>query len=663
MGPERWLGVDVGGTFTDFVSLGAGGLTVVKRLSTPAAPERSVVAGLADLDPGGHLPVAHGTTVATNALLTGRGARVALVTTAGFGDVLRLGRGDRADLYALAPRPRPSLVPPECCIEVDERVGADGRPVRRLTPAALRAAVDGVRRTGADAAAVCLLFSFLYPDHERALGDALRVATDAPGHVSLSLDVLPEIREYERASTVAVNAYVGPVVTDYLARLTAALAPRVLTVMGSHAGTLPAPVAARLPVTTILSGPAAGVLGALAVARRAGAPRIMTCDMGGTSTDVALCDDAVPYTGWTAIQGYPVHRPSVAVHTIGAGGGSVVGVDAGGALRVGPASAGADPGPAAYGRGGRLPTLTDAHVVIGRLRPGARLAGGIRLDAGAARAALAPLAAALGTTAEAVAWGAVRVANAAMERALRQVSVEQGHHPRDFVLVPFGGAGPLHACELAEALGMRRVLVPAVPGALSAVGLATAAPTATASRSVLRAGAAGVEARDAAAFEPVFQALEAEARAMLPPADRSRAVARRLADLRYAGQSWEITVPWPAGADPVQRFEAAHHRRHGYARPAVPVEVVTLRVQVAADAAAPLPPPPALTRASPLRADVMTSPTMREAVAAHVRTSLAPGAAVRGPCILSQADCTTWVAPGWQAVVGAWGDLELSPMV
>ncbi len=661
--PERWLGVDVGGTFTDFVSLGPDGMVVVKRPSTPAAPESAVVAGLADIDPGGRQPVAHGTTVATNALLTGGGARVAFVTTAGFGDVLRIGRGERSDLYALQPRPRPTLVPPERCVEVDERVGADGHPVRPLTTAAIEAAVAAVRRTDAEAVAVSLLFSFLSPDHEIALGGALRAAPGVPDHVSLSVDVLPEIREYERASTVVVNAYVAPVVSGYLARLAGAVGTRDVRVMGSHAGTLPAAVAARLPVTTILSGPAAGVLGALAVARRAGSPRIMTCDMGGTSTDVALCDDAVPYTASTAIRGFPVHRPSVAVHTIGAGGGSIIRVDAGGALRVGPASAGAEPGPAAYGRGGRAPTLTDAHVVVGRLPADTRLAGGIRLDVEAARAALTPLASELGMPVEAVAWGAIRVANATMERALRQVSVEHGHHPRDFALLPFGGAGPLHACELAAALGMRRVLVPAVPGALSAVGLATAAPTAMTSRSVLRAAVAGGGAADAAAYAAVFRSLEAEALGLLPPADRARATTERLADLRYAGQAWEITVPWAAGDGAAGLFEVAHRRRHGYARPGVPVEVVTLRVHATAAWAPPLPPPPALAPPRDRRGDVVTAAGAMESVPLRERASLPPGTSVHGPCILTQADSTTWVAPGWAGTVGAWGDLELVSVV
>ncbi len=667
--PTRCIGVDVGGTFTDFVWVSAAGCWVEKRLSTPDDPARAVLDGLAEIDPAATSPVVHGTTVATNTLLERRGARTALVATAGFGDLLALGRGERADLYALAPRPRPTLIPAELCFELDERVGADGQPILPLDAAALDRTVGQVVASGAEAVAVCLLFSYLRPDHERALGAALARATGGPDHVSLSVDVLPEFREFERASTTAVNAYVAPRVTRYLDRLAAAAAPRPLSVMGSHAGTLPAAEAARLPVTTILSGPAAGVAGGLAVARRAGFPRVLTFDMGGTSTDVALCDDQVPFTAATTVGGFPVHRAAVDVHTVGAGGGSIIAVDAGGALKVGPASAGADPGPAAYGRGGRLPTVTDAHVVLGRLPAGLPLAGGLRLDPAAARVALAPLAAALGLSIEALALGAIAVANATMERALRRVSVEQGHAPGDFTLLAFGGAGPLHACELAAAIGARRVLVPATPGALSAMGLATMPPVATASRSVLRLAGAGEQ--DAGTVsraggteeraEPTFRALEAEARAMLRglplPEDEP---ALRLADLRYAGQSWELTVPWPAGADPIAAFEAAHQRRYGYTRPDAPVEIVTLRVRLAAPGQAPLPPPPPLVAPDLGTARLVTGPGPAIDAPIRPRFSLAPGEQLRGPAILTQLDATTYVPPGWLAQVSAWGDLEIS---
>lgn len=666
------IGVDVGGTFTDFVVMSPAGLRVEKRLSTPDDPSRAVLEGLAELDPMARCPVVHGTTVATNALLERRGARTALIATAGFGDLLALGRGERAELYSLSPRSRPVLVPEALCFEVDERVGPDGRPLLPLTEAAIDAVVRQVLASGAESVAVCLLFSYLFPDHERAIGAALARAAGGPAHISLSVDVLPEFREYERASTVAVNAYVAPLVARYLQRLAAAAAPRPVSIMGSHAGTLPPAEAARLPVTTILSGPAAGVAGGLAVARRAGFPRVLTFDMGGTSTDVALCDDAIPFTAATAVGGFPVHRPAVDVHTVGAGGGSLVVLDDGGALRVGPASAGASPGPAAYGRGGRAPTVTDAQVVLGRLPADLPLAGGLRLDLGAARRAFEPIAAAIGQSVEAVALGAVAVANATMERALRRVSVEAGYAPGDFTLLAFGGAGPLHACELAAAIGAGRVLVPVAPGALSALGLATVAPMAMGSRSVLRLPGGVREKQDArvddeADFrgldpeddEAVFRALEAEARAMLPPAAAQDAAVERLADLRYVGQSWELTVPWPAGADPRAAFEAAHLRRYGYARPGTPVETVTLRVRLRAIEQAALPPPPAITAWSEQQGWLVDAGGRLVEAPIRPRFSLAVGERLTGPAILTQADTTTYLPAGWVAGVGEWGDLEI----
>jgi N-methylhydantoinase A len=646
------VGVDVGGTFTDFVLVDGDGFAVLKRASTPTDPAQAVVEGLGALDPGASAAVAHGTTVATNALLERHGARTAFITTRGFGDMLALGRGERSALYSLEPPPRVSLVPPELCFEVDERIGADGAVVRALGPAEARRAAARVGASGADAVAVCLLFSYLQPDHERRLGAALAAALGSRAHVSLSVDVLAEFREYERASTTVVNAYVAPLVARYLARLEGAVAPRALSVMGSHAGTLTPRAAGRLPVTTVLSGPAAGVQGALAVAQRAGQPRIISFDMGGTSTDVALCDGAVPFAQTTHVGGVPVHRPSVDVHTVGAGGGSIVRADAGGAVRVGPQSAGADPGPAAYGRGGRLPTVTDAHVILGRLPAEVPLAGGLRLDVGAARGALAPVAAALGMSVEEAALGALAVANATMERALRRVSVERGHAPSDFSLVAFGGAGPLHACALAEAIGARDVLVPRLPGALSALGLAIALPVATASRSVVRPPGA-----DAPDFSAVYADLEREARELLGGVPA--VTIGRSADIRYVGQSWELTVAWSGDTDPVPSFEAAHARVYGYARPGAPVEVVNLRVRAEGARRVGIPPAPPPSRARPSACTTVLDDRTAIRVPLYRRDALFPGETIAGPAVISQVDATTFVAPGWSGRVGAWGDLWL----
>jgi len=647
------VGVDVGGTFTDLVVTGAGGLTVLKVATSAGDPAASILSGLATIDPHGVLDVAHGTTVATNALLERRGARTALVATEGFADLLRLGRGERSELYALEPVGRAALVPPELCFEAAERVAADGVVLRPLRDRDARRLARAVRDAGAESVSVCLLFSYLFDAHERAIGRALDRPARGRPFVSLSVDVLPEFREYERASTVTVNAYVGPLVAGYLMRLARALAPRALSIMGSHAGVLRPVEAARLPVATVLSGPAAGVTGAVAVARRAGRTRCLTLDMGGTSTDVALCEDGVPFSGTIRVAGLPVHRPAVDIHTVGAGGGSFVRADEGGVLRVGPQSAGSQPGPVAYGRGGRSPTVTDAHIVLGRIPADRPLADGLTLDARAAREALAAVGAELGLDAENAALGAIAVANATMERALRRVSVERGQAPAGLSLVAFGGAGPLHACALAELLGIEDVLVPVAPGALSAVGLATAAPVATASRSILRP--VGAPPAD---WRATFAELEAEALTTLGEGGARRL--ERLADVRYAGQSWELTVPWPDAAAGLEvAFEEAHRQRYGYGRPGVPLEVVTLRVRAEGEPMADLPLPPPLRRETPSSQRLVLDDGRQAAVPLWHRWSLAPGMVVIGPALITQSDATTFVPPEWCAAVEAWGDLAL----
>ena len=656
----RCLGVDVGGTFTDFVIVGPDGLRVDKRLSSPRDPAESVLAGLAELDPSASLPVVHGTTVATNALLERRGARTAFVTSAGFGDLLALGRAARGELYALEPRDRPNLVPPESDLvfELDERVDAAGLPLRVLTDAEIDRVARALAASGAESVAVCLLFSYLHPEHERRFAAALDTIPGAPAYRSLSVDVLPEFREYERASTTVVNAYVMPLVARYLARLERAAAPRPLAVMGSHAGSLPPETAARLSVSTILSGPAGGVLGALAVARRVGWPRCISFDMGGTSTDVALCDDALPFTSHTQVGGLPVRRPSVDVHTVGAGGGSIVGLDAAGGIRVGPESAGAEPGPAAYGRGGRQPTLTDAQVILGRLPEAIPLAGGIRLDADAARRAFAGLAAGLGCDLETAALGALRVAEALMERALRQVSVLRGEDPADYAVLAFGGAGGLHACALAEAIGTRRVILPGLPGALSALGLATAAPVATVSRSVLRQpGASTLD------LERAFAEMRLEAMAQLGPSgEGAPAEIHRQADLRYAGQSWELVLDWPDDGNLRAAFERAHAARYGFLHAERSVELVTLRLRATAAPPAGLPlraSTPQSAGPADLRWPVVLPDGLRRSLEVLRRGGLRSGDAIVGPCLIHQPDSTLFVAPGWQGRVVSGGEILL----
>ncbi len=466
------LGVDAGGTFTDFVAYDGRGFRVHKVLSTPEAPERAILAGIEalGLSEAGFC-IVHGTTVATNAVLEGKGARTCLVTNRGFRDLLTIGRQARRDLYDLCPSPCAPPVPRELCLEAGGRIGADGDVLDPVTEEDLAALAAAVRELGAEAVAIDCLFSYLDPSQERAIEAALPAGV----FVSRSSEVLPERREYERGIATWLNAYTGPKIHGYLERLAGALPATRIAVMQSAGETLSAAAASRRAVHLLLSGPAGGVMGARAVARDAGHERFLTLDMGGTSTDVALVDGEVVLTSEGRLGPYPVAVPMVDIHSIGAGGGSIAYADAGGLLRVGPASAGADPGPACYGRGGGEPTVTDANLVLGRLPADSKLAGSVTLDVAAARAAVGRLAARLGMPViEDVALGIVAIANEHMANALRVISLHRGLDPRRFPLFCFGGAGGLHVCDLARALGIRETLVPRDAGVLSALGMLAA---------------------------------------------------------------------------------------------------------------------------------------------------------------------------------------------
>jgi N-methylhydantoinase A len=566
----RVLGVDVGGTFTDAVLVADDELRTAK-VPTARRQEASVVAAAQAVGAERVDRFTHGTTVATNALLERKGARAALVTTAGFEHVLHLRRQTRAHLYRLcAPHPEP-LVPIERCVGVRERMSPDGV----LEPLDL----STLSELDAEAVAVCLLHSYRHPRHERAVADELRRRLP-DAHVVASHEVAPEFREYERASTTAADAYLGPATARYLRALAAAAAevdlPEPL-VMRSSGGVASVDEAASHPAFVLVSGPAGGVVGAARIAAEAGFPDAIAFDMGGTSTDVCLITGGVAErTSERLVAGLPIRLPTVDLHTVGAGGGSIARVDAGGALRVGPESAGAEPGPACYGRGGIKPTVTDANLLLGRLPE--RLAGGIELDRAAAERALGDLDPA----------AVVAVVNAEMLRALRVVSVERGHDPRDFALVAFGGAGPLHACALAEELGMRTVLVPEAAGVLSALGLV-----------------ASDERRD-----------RVESR-LVPLAEAGELPREGEADLRYRGQSFELTVP--LGEDLAERFHRAHEERYGYADRARELELVAVRT--------------ADVRPGP-RFDLPSAPPLR----------------VRGPSVLEQPGSTVWIPPGWVGV-------------
>ena len=487
MSTVRAIGIDVGGTFTDFVYVADRSVRVLK-VPTTAVQSQGIVTGLESLEAAADAAIIHGTTTATNALLEMRGARTALLTTKGFADTLAIGRQNRPQLYRLAQQRNAPLVPKAWRFEVLERLAADGTILEALDEDAVREIVIPLKASGIESLAIVFLFSFLDPAHERRAAGILR------GHLpnlslSLSSEILPEYREYERTATTVINAYVQPLVGRYLRRLSDAVGGRALWVMQSSGGTISIRQAARQAARLVLSGPAGGVVGAFGLARQAlgtEAPRVLTFDMGGTSTDVSLCPGRIPHTAESTIAGLPLRLPSTWIHTVGAGGGSMARVDMGGVLRVGPESAGAHPGPVCYGRGGTSVTVTDANLVLGRLVAGQFLGGSAApLDTTAARNALQELGARLGMGPEEAALGVLRVANATMERALRRVSLERGHDPRNYVLVPFGGAGPLHACDLASALGIRRLLVPRHPGVLSALGLLMADVTDDASQALL----------------------------------------------------------------------------------------------------------------------------------------------------------------------------------
>jgi N-methylhydantoinase A len=653
------LGIDVGGTFTDLVALVDGEVVTAKVPSTPRDQAEGVLRVLAagGVDAARVGVFAHGTTVATNALLERRGARTALVTTAGFRDVLEIGRQQRPALYDLAADRPPPLVPRELRFTVAERAGPDG-VLRPLDGDSLAAAVAAVRDAGVEAVAVCLLFSFLHPEHERLLGAALRDALGGSVAVSLSSDVLPEFREYERCSTTVADAYLTPRLGVYLARLAreaeAGGLPTPL-LMQSSGGVIEAGRAAGHAASCVLSGPAGGVVGAAWVAGLSGEEDLLTFDMGGTSTDVApVVGGRVQTTTEAVIAGVPLKLPMVDVHSVSAGGGSVAWVDEGGALRVGPASAGADPGPAAYGQGGEEATVTDANLWLGYLPDGAELGGEVVLRRELAEPALARVSERLGVDVGEVALGVVRVANAEMVRALRVISVERGLDPREFTLVAFGGAGPLHACALAEEMGIGRVLVPRASGVLSAFGLTIS----DLRRDYVRPLLGRLDQLEEAVPRAAWRELEDLARKELAASGEQPALTRR-ADLRYRGQSFELTVDAAEVEDLGERFHQAHRQRYGYRMDDEPVEVVNLRLVAAVPAGKPeLRAEPARAGRTAARRRVNLDGTWRE-VAVLAREDLGGGDRLDGPAVVEFAEATLLLRPGWRAAVDDAGTLLL----
>jgi N-methylhydantoinase A len=676
--PAYSVGVDIGGTFTDVVFLDAtsGELRFAKVPTTPADRADGFFNGIAKglsqdgRDPAAVRSIFHGSTIATNAVLEGAGARMGLLTTQGFRDMLEIGRAYIPGIFTNYMRwQKPErLVPLELVREIPERLAVDGSVVRPLDEAEARELIRELVERGIESLAISLIHSYANPAHEERL-EALVHEIQPELFVSRSSDVLPEYREYERTMTTVLNAYVMPVVARYLQhiqdRLSAGGYRAAVQIMRSDAGVMSLDAALERPVSTVLSGPAGGVKGASYLAAAAGFPNIVSMDMGGTSTDVCLSVDADPHLSTDAwVSHYPVRVPIIDITTIGAGGGSIAYVSSAGALRVGPRSAGADPGPACYGRGGAQPTVTDANLVLGRLPR--QLAGGeITLDVEAARAAVRThVADPLRLSLDEAANGIVRIVNENMLGALRVVSVQKGIDPRELTLVPFGGAGPVHGAELARLLGIDTVLVPAAPGVLSALGFLLSDV-----RNVFTLTRVGVVGQlDSEAYNRELHALAEQAIAWLDdegvaPDHREVEVAL---DLRYHGQAYELPIRVPAQLDGAAwagvpaRFHAEHKRRYGYDQPFANVEVVTLRVTAIGNLPklhlAPQPEVGADASAAIIDTRAVFFDDWQDA-RIYDRELLRPGNRFTGPAIVTQTDCTTVVSPGQELRVDGFGNL------
>jgi N-methylhydantoinase A len=693
------IAIDTGGTFTDCVYVKDGALAVLKRLSTPDDPARSVLEGVRQITarvgaalqarpPQSHdrLEVRHGTTIGTNALLERKGARVAFVTTAGFEDTIAIGRQARQDLYNWMATPKPCLVPAELRFGVNERVSAEGEILLSPSEEELAKLCEKIRASGAESIAISLLFSFANPQNERRVAGILQ-ELDLP--LSVSHEILPEFREYERSATVVVNAYLAPKAGGYMQRLGLAIQDEhegSLYVMQSSGGIVSAKIASEEPVRTVLSGPAGGVIGAHRVAQLAGFENIIGFDMGGTSTDVALIDASGPKTTNEAqVSEIPISVPMLDLHTVGAGGGSLAWFDRGGILHVGPMSAGADPGPICYGRG-EQPTVTDANLLLGRLDPELALAGTVRLDEPRTRKFMEKARGKIFSV-EGFAAGIVRLAEAEMEKAIRLISVERGHDPREFTLVCFGGAGPLHACSLARALGIPRVMVPAMPGALSALGILMSDVVRDYSRTVMirldnpeakalnrrdRRGVAEfaekiTESRSSksdsdplASLQPHFAELESKASAEFRSEGLS-GISERSVDLRYAGQGYELNVP--AGPKMLESFHATHRKRYGHADENRIVEVVNVRVRMTASAEKIELPRKSKAGSDCAHAVMKKKPVMFDGKWLETpvldRERLAPGNRFDGPAIIHEYSATTVVPPGCRAEVDEYSNVVI----
>jgi N-methylhydantoinase A len=649
------IGIDTGGTFTDFVFIEGGRLRIHKVPSTPSDPAAAVMRGLKEARAGGKAEfAAYGTTVATNALIERKGAATALLTTDGFADVIEIGRQAREKIYDMniaAPAP---LVPRRLRFGLEERVTSEGRVEKKASVSALQDLAGLLRDRGVRAVAICFLNSYANPANELAAKGVLGRHFE---HVSTSVDILPEYREYERLSTTCVNAYVTPLLSEHIRRVSTYVGGPRMFVMQSNGGLASTRQVKKKAVHSILSGPAAGVLGALRIAKRAGFSRAITLDMGGTSTDVALCDGRLGTRTETVVGGCAVKIPVVDVHTVGAGGGSIAWVDKGGALRVGPESAGADPGPACYGKGSEV-TVTDANLCLGRLIPEYFLGGRMPILPEASKRMTKRLSRELGLSVTETAEAVLNVANATMVRAIRVVSVERGFDPSDFALVCFGGAAPLHAARLAQALSIKRILIPSDPGVLSARGLLDADIVRDYSNTVLlRAGEL-----DAESLEKRFVRMEKEAAHFLKRegADEQKILLERYVDARYVGQSYEITIPYDTRFD--KRFHGAHSRLYGHSAAEREIEIVNVRLKAVGRRDSPrhYRPRGRAGRAVPLRRVTIGSASGAKKAGLYERSQLVPGMRLKGPALIVEESSTTHVPEEVSCRIDKEGNLILS---
>jgi len=643
-----FLGIDTGGTFTDFVYFDGVNLHFHKVLSTSSDPSQAILKGIREIgvDPA-RIEVIHGSTVATNAILERKGVKTLFVTNRGLEDILFIGRQSRTELYNLSPEPRTAWLKPEDCIGISGRVDAKGRVIEEIEPTDL----DMLRERCESyiAVACCTLFSFLNPAQEQGVASAI------PGgkFLSLSHQILPEYREYERAATTFLNAYIGPLTQNYLLRLNSRLGARELFIMHSAGGVMSTEQAGRQAVRMILSGPAGGVVAAKTVGRQLGKEQLITFDMGGTSTDVALIDHDPGITIEGSIAGLPVAMPMLDIHTIGAGGGSIAWFDEAGILHAGPESAGADPGPVCYGRSGNRITVTDANLILGRIPSDTRMAGTLPLDVGRTRQSMAMMAKENGLTSESLAQGILQVAEENMAGALRVVSVQRGHDPEQFALVCFGGAGGLHACSLAGKLGIRQVIYPLASGAFSALGMLVGKRQGDFSRS-RRLNIAAEDTRET--VRKIFAGLEEEARINMPNLEL---VFEYFVDLRFEGQGFNLTLPYTDQAARLTRnFLAAHTQAYGHILENHSIEIMTCRLRATYET-------PAIAWPELPPADQAVEPSGSSSVYGAGRTlhyqrkKLRPGHKIFGPALILEETATLWLPEAWHCSVSTYGHLLL----